>query len=144
MSIGESMHQHEGALSPACREMESIGRQWAEEQVAQDPSCAPLGFALGFHALPSMPQLHMHVVSRDMDSDRVKTKRHFNTFTTAFFIPVEAAIARLEERGEVRWSEDEVAKFHGLERKDMECHLCGERIRNMPSLKAHLRGHLDG
>ena len=37
---------------------------------------------MGFHAIPSMPQLHMHVVSQEFDSACLKTKRHYNTFTT--------------------------------------------------------------
>lgn len=41
----------------------------------------------GFHAVPSMQRLHMHIISKDMDSKCLKTKIHWNSFTTSFFIP---------------------------------------------------------
>lgn len=41
----------------------------------------------GFHAVPSMQRLHMHVISSDMVSPCLKTKVHWNSFTTRFFIP---------------------------------------------------------
>lgn len=34
-----------------------------------------------------MHRLHLHVISRDMISDALKTKKHWNSFTTEFFIP---------------------------------------------------------
>lgn len=40
----------------------------------------------GFHAIPSMKRLHMHIISRDMISPCLKTKIHWNSFTTPFFI----------------------------------------------------------
>lgn len=40
----------------------------------------------GFHAVPSMHRLHMHVISTDMNSPCLKTKVHWNSFTTDFFI----------------------------------------------------------
>lgn len=41
----------------------------------------------GFHAVPSMQRLHMHVISTDMVSPCLKTKVHWNSFTTKFFRP---------------------------------------------------------
>lgn len=41
----------------------------------------------GFHAVPSMQRLHMHIISNDMVSSCLKTKVHWNSFTTNFFIP---------------------------------------------------------
>ena len=37
-------------------------------------------FRLGFHAKPSMPQLHMHVVSQDLRGAGMKTRRHWGSF----------------------------------------------------------------
>lgn len=39
----------------------------------------------GFHAVPSMQRLHMHIISTDMVSPCLKTKVHWNSFTTDFF-----------------------------------------------------------
>lgn len=41
----------------------------------------------GFHAVPSMQRLHMHIISTDMISPCLKTKIHWNSFTTKFFLP---------------------------------------------------------
>lgn len=50
-----------------------------------------MGFLLnrwGFHADPTMAQLHMHVVSDDFRGFGLKTAKHWNSFTTSFFIPL--------------------------------------------------------
>ena len=46
-------------------------------------------FALGFHAAPSMRQLHLHVISLDFASEALKNKKHWNSFATAFLVPPE-------------------------------------------------------
>lgn len=46
----------------------------------------------GFHAVPSMQRIHMHVISKDMVSQCLKTKVHWNSFTTTFFKPYEGII----------------------------------------------------
>ena len=49
-------------------------------------------FKLGYHAEPSMARLHLHVISDDMNSECLKTKKHWNSFTTDFFITSEGII----------------------------------------------------
>lgn len=41
----------------------------------------------GFHAIPSMQRLHMHVISTDFISHSLKTKQHWNSFNTKYFVP---------------------------------------------------------
>ena len=41
---------------------------------------------IGYHAVPSMHRLHLHVISTDFDSRCMKTIHHWNTFTTPYFI----------------------------------------------------------
>ncbi|KAF6208485.1 hypothetical protein GE061_016941, partial [Apolygus lucorum] len=43
-------------------------------------------FRLGYHAQPSMERLHLHVISDDMNSASLKHKKHWNSFTTPFFM----------------------------------------------------------
>ncbi|CAG2179681.1 unnamed protein product [Oppiella nova] len=43
-------------------------------------------FRFGFHRIPSLKPLHLHVISQDFDSKYLKTKKHYNSFTTKFFI----------------------------------------------------------
>lgn len=43
-------------------------------------------FKIGYHAEPSMQQVHLHVVSTDFNSPALKNKKHWNSFTTDFFV----------------------------------------------------------
>lgn len=43
-------------------------------------------FKIGYHAEASMFRLHLHVISDDMNSPSVKTKKHWNSFNTDFFL----------------------------------------------------------
>lgn len=47
----------------------------------------PHEFRIGYHAEPSMQQLHLHVISNDFNSPTLKTQRHWNSFHTKLFIP---------------------------------------------------------
>lgn len=42
--------------------------------------------SIGYHAVPSMQRLHLHVISTDFNSPCLKTKYHWNSFTTPFFL----------------------------------------------------------
>lgn len=53
------------------------GRDWLAE------------IRVGFHAQPSMSHLHVHIFSRDMHSDRLKHRKHYNSFNTPFLVPLE-------------------------------------------------------
>ncbi|CAM1508408.1 Fc.00g052560.m01.CDS01 [Cosmosporella sp. VM-42] len=53
------------------------GRDWEAEVVC------------GVHAVPSMTHLHVHVLSRDMHSECVKHRKHYNSFNTPFLVNLE-------------------------------------------------------
>ncbi|PSK41205.1 hypothetical protein C7M61_000880 [Candidozyma pseudohaemuli] len=40
----------------------------------------------GVHSVPSMAHLHIHVITQDFHLERMKNKKHYNSFTTLFFI----------------------------------------------------------
>lgn len=61
--------------------MHNIGERLTQEQRHQSRT-----FKMGYHAEASMTRLHMHVISDDMNSPCLKTKKHWNSFTTAFFL----------------------------------------------------------
>jgi aprataxin len=50
---------------------------------------------MGFHAIPSMKQLHMHVISTDYMGRGLKKKHHYNSFVTDFFLDVDAVTENL-------------------------------------------------
>jgi aprataxin len=87
-------------------------------------------FRIGFHAVPSMSQLHLHIISQDFDSRCLKTKQHYLSFTTPFFVHPEEIIKNIEQ-----------GRLKGLERElkgVLRCHHCNSVFSNMPRLKAHL------
>lgn len=40
----------------------------------------------GVHAAPSLANFHIHVISQDFESPCLKHKKHYNSFTTEFFV----------------------------------------------------------
>lgn len=42
--------------------------------------------AVGIHSVPSMKNLHIHVITKDFNSPRLKHKKHYNSFNTNFFV----------------------------------------------------------
>lgn len=94
-----------------------------------------VGVAIGLHWIPSMCQLHVHVVSRDFDSDHLKQPKHWKSFTTAYFRPLDAVISEVDERGLPRI---DVAAAESLLKGPLECNRCLRAQRNLPALKRHL------
>ena len=113
------------------------GRSLAEEVKAKEPEVT---FRCGYHASPSMTRLHMHVVSQDLDSPCLKNKKHWNSFTTRFFLDAEEVIAMLRERGKVDL--DVKGVYEPLLKMPLKCHVCKMELKNMPKLKDHIRQHL--
>jgi aprataxin len=87
-------------------------------------------FRIGFHAVPSMTQLHLHIISQDFDSSCLKTKQHYLSFTTSFFVHPEEIIKCIEN-GTLNRLERELKGV-------LRCHHCSIVFPTMPRLKAHL------
>lgn len=51
----------------------------------------------GFHAVPSLDNVHLHVITNDFVSDRLKNKKHYNSFTTDFFVLFDDVVRAVEE-----------------------------------------------
>ena len=120
--------------------MATVGRAIAAENAAKvngdEETIAPL-LRAGFHAKPSMPTLHMHLVSSDLRGSGMKTRRHWNTFATDFFKEADDVVAALRARGRVDWDEEE--EEAGVAMAKLRCHRCGDGpFAQMPKLFAHL------
>ncbi|NWU87173.1 APTX protein, partial [Onychorhynchus coronatus] len=113
--------------------MHAVGQKMIE----QCPARESLEFRLGYHAIPSMRQLHLHVISQDFDSLALKTKKHWNSFTTDYFLNSQDVIEMLRSKGKV------TVKDHASEllRLPLRCHSCKQQLSTIPQLKAHLRKH---
>ena len=125
-----------GGASGAGRGVGVGGQAGVDAGAPGAPSAGPT-FLLGFHSVPSMRQLHMHVVSTDFDSPALKHKKHWNSFTTPFFLPLPEVEAALAAGGAGRVVVD-VEAAEELLKGEMRCYKCGERMQNMPTLTRHL------
>ncbi|KAK8135421.1 HIT domain-containing protein [Apiospora sp. TS-2023a] len=95
------------------------GRDWEKE------------VKVGLHSNPSMSHCHIHVLSRDMSSDCLKHKKHYNSFNTEFF--VDLADFPLDE------AEERARKHSNWSNRDLVCWRCGKNFTNkFQQLKEHL------
>jgi aprataxin len=86
----------------------------------------------GIHAHPSMNHLHIHVMSVDRYSDSLKHRKHYNSFSTPFFIEV----------NDFPLAENDPRRHPGREgylKRDYKCWRCGADFGNrFTKLKDHL------
>eukprot|EP00903_Cladosiphon_okamuranus_P008221 g7914.t1 len=90
----------------------------------------------GYHGIPSLQPLHLHIISQDFDSVRIKKLRHYNSFTTGFFAEACWVEARLQERGSLQL---DAQRLKALEATPPRCFRCGQRMGNLWVLKEHIR-----
>lgn len=91
---------------------------------------------IGYHARPAMSDLHLHIITQDFDSEKLKNKKHWNSFNTQFFVTIDKVEQDLEFYGEVNLLERE--KLKELLKNPLKCHRCGLEFRFLPKLKHHL------
>lgn len=66
------------------KHIEEVGREIANLEQHKNRT-----FNFGYHAEASMFRIHLHVISDDMNSSHLKTKKHWNSYTTPFFLKPE-------------------------------------------------------
>lgn len=100
----------------------------------------------GFHSIQSMSPLHMHIMSNDFVSECLKTKKHWNSFTSPYFVHLDKLIEHLEsvqdyfKTDKFNLNKPDVLKSY-LE-SNLKCHICKTEINNMPNLKKHILTHV--
>ncbi|OCK93110.1 HIT-like protein [Cenococcum geophilum 1.58] len=97
------------------------GRNWVDSVMA------------GVHAHPSMSHLHIHIISCDRFSPCLKNRKHYNSFNTGFFVPIEDFPL---DDADVRWHPGR----EGYLREDMKCWRCGL---NFEGKFVRLKDHLE-
>lgn len=97
-----------------------------------------LRFRFGYHAVPSMNRLHMHIISQDFDSPRMRTRHHWNTFNTEYFMDSTTVTETLKSVGYIEVDEE---KYEALLTLQMKCNICPRRYEDMTALKSHLMEH---
>lgn len=118
------------------KHMDERSQSFIKRLVDKNPN---LEFRYGYHAVPSMNQLHMHIISQDFDSSFLKTKKHWNSFTSDFFIDSQRIIDMLKTQGKIEFDR---TKFEHLLKSDLRCHKCGCSLKTMPALKVHIKTHV--
>ncbi|KAJ8551045.1 hypothetical protein K7X08_000415 [Anisodus acutangulus] len=109
--------------------MHSVGLKWAEKFLSENNS---LIFRLGYHSVPSMRQLHLHVISQDFDSNHLKNKKHWNSFNSPFFRDSVDVIDEVSQYGKA------ILKDENILSMELRCHRCQSAHPNIPRLKAHI------
>lgn len=109
----EGNGEGEGAALPE-------GRDWEKELL------------VGIHAHPSMNDLHVHVLSRDMVSECMRHRKHYQSFNTPFLIDIaDFPLAADDPRRHPGHA--------GYFDKDLRCWRCGKSFGNQfKKLKEHL------
>lgn len=89
---------------------------------------------MGFHAVPSMKQLHLHVISTDFDSPGLKTRKHWISFTNKdFFLDIDTCI-----KSPPRYSIGEKKEL--LKKAPLICPRClGSDFKSLTTLLDHYR-----
>jgi aprataxin len=138
LALAWIQQQQQQQQQPGQQQLQNLQEEQQEQQQQQQQLAPiPAGWRCGFHSVPSMAQLHLHVISSDYDSPCLKTKRHWNSFTSGFFLPLDDVIAALQGPAAAVAVDDAAAE--ALLKQGLACHRCGQALKNMPALKEHLQ-----
>lgn len=86
----------------------------------------------GVHSVPSMANTHIHMMTRDFHSERLKNKKHFNSFNSPFFI-------HWDKLPMTKDLSDKEINDRYIKNYDMICPYCSYNFKNQFSkLKVHL------
>ncbi|GAA5886069.1 hypothetical protein JCM6882_004252 [Rhodosporidiobolus microsporus] len=92
---------------------------------------------VGFHAVESMKHVHLHVISSDLISPKLKNKKHYNSFhpKLGFFLHLDEVLEEVESG---TFSLQPPKTYEALLKDDLVSHYTGDVYANIPKLKAHL------
>ncbi|KAJ7172534.1 hypothetical protein C8R46DRAFT_1259665 [Mycena filopes] len=102
------------------------------------------GIWTGFHGAPSMDHLHLHVLSDDLCTERMKTKKHYNSFLPklGFFLDIGEVLSWFDAEDSYFRSManlDPKKHYEPMLKEDLACWRCHSEMKNIPTLKAHLK-----
>ncbi|KAI5298590.1 hypothetical protein KEM56_003924 [Ascosphaera pollenicola] len=101
------------------------GRDWENE------------LQYGIHAGPSMNNLHIHIMSVDRSGPCLKHRKHYNSFSTPFFIPLKDFPLSPDDKRRTLMVADYL-------HEDLKCWRCGKNFGNaFTRLAAHLQEELE-
>lgn len=102
---------------------------------------------MGFHPAPSMEHLHLHVISGDLCSPKLKNKKHYNSFhpKLGFFLHLSDVLSWFDADPSYFEMMSQLRKkgYEPLLKEDLTCWKCERAVKNMPTLKEHLQEEWD-
>ena len=136
------------------REFHELGRNISSRLMQLDKSTnnpANTSMMLGYHAIPSLLPLHLHIISSDFDSPCITTRKHIVSFhSQLFFVTPESLECHIESafaESATHKSSSKESFLHvsirnqrardALSSTPMECMRCGRMARTVPDWKRH-------
>ncbi|TFK98942.1 HIT-like domain-containing protein [Pterulicium gracile] len=122
------------------REAEEVKEKIVEEMMGR------YGFKwdlwIGFHAVPSMEHIHLHIISSDLCAPSLKNKKHYNSFhpKEGFFLHLDEVLD-LFEGGSSTTTKLPLSpsQYEAILKRPLACFKCHSEMKNMPTLKKHLQ-----
>lgn len=98
-------------------------------------------FRFGYHAVPSLNRLHLHIISQEFDSPKLKTPHHWNTFNTEYFMDSSKVIEDIETNGKIEFDDETYEAL--VDDRTMKCNFkdCPKGFEDISQLKRHLQQH---
>ena len=117
------------------------GLFFAQQRGGEKNTSAQSEPKIGFHAVPSMKTLHLHILSSDLQGTGMQTRRHWNSFATGFFKNHKDVLAVLETGDATQiknfWDPEEAERI--VKMTPLRCHRCFDGpFQTMPKLFGHL------
>ncbi|ORY89390.1 hypothetical protein BCR35DRAFT_317308 [Leucosporidium creatinivorum] len=134
VALRKSDHAVE-VLKALKKQADEVKAMIEDEMMKKDGWVWPI--KMGFHAVESMRHVHMHVISSDMISDRLKNKKHYNSFhpTLGLFLHYDDVLEQCE-LGQNDFPPK--SHFESLEKEALVSFYTDEEFKTIPKLKEHL------
>ncbi|KAL0946965.1 hypothetical protein HGRIS_013118 [Hohenbuehelia grisea] len=91
--------------------------------------------------------LHIHIISSDLCSPTLKTKKHLNSFHPkhGFFLPFTEVLSWFDAEDSYFTTMAALKKsqYEPILKEDLTCWRCEGTFKNMPALKTHLQEEFD-
>ena len=112
-------------------------------QSSSNNNTSSISFKLGYHAIPSLQPLHLHIISTDLESPCITNRKHVVSFTSTLFFVEAASVERHLESAFVDKNINMVLTVRKeraksvLECTPMTCTNCGREAVSGPDWKRH-------
>lgn len=115
------------------RQLHAVARRIAGERDSTDNV-----IKIGYHGIPSLYPLHIHIVSGDFDSPCLKNKKHWNSFTSDYFVSIDLVESWLSRGVTASSQMYTVDEYDAMLTMPLRCNCCGKGMKNILTLKEHI------